>query len=185
MPYEIGIETAVLLVIVYDILWHRWNAVRELKREEEAEQREIEREKASERRRVQRECKEILRKHWQELQSVLIRLHRIASNVARQKLFIAKHNNTEDVTMKQVLLVMANHMPAALSELNDRWGEAVALLNVFPQPRDVLALEVLTIIQELGKSVGDSSIEVTDETLKALAGLVPKAADRAMLDGGE
>jgi succinate dehydrogenase hydrophobic anchor subunit len=44
--YANAIETAVLLVIAYDILWHRWNAIRALKRDEQAEKRAIEREEA-------------------------------------------------------------------------------------------------------------------------------------------
>jgi hypothetical protein len=79
------------------------------------------------------------------------------------------------------MLMMANRLPDVIAEFSDLWGRAVAQLNVFPQPRDVLALEVLTVIEELGKSVGDSNIEVKDETLLTLAELSRKVSDPGTL----
>jgi hypothetical protein len=52
---------------------------------------------------------------------------------------------------------------------------------VFPQPRDILALEVLKVVQELGKTVRDKQIETKDETLAALANLVTRVADKGTL----
>ena len=174
--YANSIETAVLLVILYDIIWHRRNAIEEIKRDEQAEQRAVQREQALERRQIYRERQEILRKHWQELQSNLISLNRVVSEMDNQRRFIEKNKDSQNATVKQVMLVIANRMPIVLSDFGDFWGKTVAQINVFPQPRDVLALEVLKLIQELGKSVGDSTIEIKDETLKALAELVLKVA---------
>jgi uncharacterized protein (DUF58 family) len=183
--YASAIETAVLLVIVYDIVWHRWNAIRELKREEQAEKRAIEREEALEQRHIRRERQEVLRKHWQELQSNLISLHRVAAQMAKQKQFIEKNKDSQDATIKHVMLVMANRMPDVIAEFGDLWGRAVAALNVFPEPRCVLALEVLAIIEEIGKSVGDSTIEVKDETLLTLAELCRKVSDPGTLPNSD
>src|SRR5271163_4740490 len=169
--YANTIETAVLLVIVYDIVWHRVNAIREIKREEDAETRAIEREKVAEQRQIRRERQEILRKHWEELQYNLISLNRVGSQLLQIRRFVAKNNDSQDPTTKQALLAMTNRLPVVLSDFGDYWGRTVAQLNVFPQPRDVLALEVLTVIQELGKSLGDSTVQVKDETLQALADL--------------
>jgi hypothetical protein len=182
--YANTIETAVLLVIVYDIVWHRLNAIREIKREEEAETREIEREKLAEERQIRRERQEILRKQWQELQSSLISLSRLGSLVVQFRQFVEKNNNSQDPTTRQLLLTLTNRYPIVLSDLGDYWGRAVALLNVFPEPRDTLALEVLEVIQELGKSVGDSSIEIKDATLKTLAELARRVSDPATLPNG-
>jgi hypothetical protein len=179
--YANTIETAVLLVIVYDIVWHRVNAIREIKREEDAETRAIERERLVELRQIRRERQEILRKHWQELQYNLVSLSRIGSQLVKMRQFVEKNNDSEDATTRQVLLAMAKRLPMVLSDFGDYWGRAVAQLNVFPQPRDVLALEVLAVIQELGKSLNDSSIEIKDETLKALAELVRRVSDPATL----
>jgi uncharacterized protein (DUF58 family) len=179
--YANTIETAVLLVILYDILWHRWNAIREVKRDEQAERRAIEREEALEQRQIRRERQEILRKHWQELQSNLISLHRVASQMAQHRRFIKENNDSQDATIKHVMLMMVNRLPDVIAEFGDLWGRAVAQLNVFPQPRDVLALETLTVIEELGKSVGDSNIEVKDETLLTLAELSRKVSDPGTL----
>jgi hypothetical protein len=77
--------------------------------------------------------------------------------------------------------MMTNRLPVVLSDFGDYWGRAVAQLNVFPQPRDVLALEVLTVIEELGKSLSDSNVEIKDETLQALAELARRVADPATL----
>lgn len=44
-----------------------------------------------------------------------------------------------------------------------------------------MALAVLEVIQELGKSVGDSTIEVKDETLLALADLARRVSDHGTL----
>lgn len=179
--YANTIETAVLAAIVYDIGWHRWNAYREIKRDEEAERRAVEREEALDKRQLRRERQEILRKHWQELQSNLISLHRVASQLVQQRQYIKKNNDSQDATIKHVMLVMANRLPDVIAEFGDLWGRAVAQLNVFPQPRDVLALEVFTVIEELGKSVGDSNIDIKDETLLALAEVSRKVSDPGTL----
>jgi len=171
----------VLLVIVYDIVWHRWNAIREIKRDEQAERRSIEREEALEKRQIRRERQEILRKHWQELQSILISLNRVTSQMMQQRKFIQENNDSQDVTTRHVLEVIAERSPDVIGDFGDFWGQAVAQLNVFPQPRDVLALEVQTVIEELGKSVGDFNIEIKDETLRTLAELVRKVADPGTL----
>ncbi len=76
---------------------------------------------------------------------------------------------------------MTNRLPEVMSELDDRWGRVVSQVNVFPQPRDVLALEVLKVVLELGKTVGDKQIEIKDETLSALANLVTRVADKGTL----
>ena len=183
--YAEAIETAVLLVIVYDILWHRWNAIRELRRDEQAERRAIEREEALEQRQIRRERQEILRKHWQELQSNLISLHRVAGQMMQQRRFIKENNNSQDATIKHVLSMMMNRLPDVVAEFGDLWGRAVAQLNVFPEPRDVLALEVLEVIEELGKSVGDSKIEVKDETLLTLAELSRRVAEPGTLPNSD
>lgn len=183
--YANTIETAVLVAIVYDIGWHRWNAYREIKRDEEAEKRAIAREEALEKREIRRERQEILRKHWQELQSNLISLHRVASQMMQQRRFIAENNDSQNATTRQVLLMMANRLPDVLAEFGDLWGQAVAQLNVFPVPRDVLALEVLAVIEELGRSVGDSTIEVRDETIRTLAELARRVADPGTLPNSD
>lgn len=179
--YANAIETAVLLVIVYDVIWHRWNAIKEIERDAQAETRAIEREQALEKRQIRRERQGAIRKHWQELQSNLISLHRVASQMTQQKRYIKEHNDSQDPTVKQVLLTMANRMPAVISEFDDLWGRVVAQLNVFPQPRDALALEVLEVIQELGKTVRDSTVEMKDETLLALAELARRVSDPGTL----
>jgi hypothetical protein len=179
--YANTIETAVLVVIVYDILWHRWNAIRELKRDEQAERRAIEREEALEKRQIRRERQEVLRKHWQELQSILISLHRVASQLVQHRRYIEEHNGSQDATVQHVMLALANRVPDEMAEFGDLWGQAVAQLNVFPQPRDVLALEVLKVIEEVGKSVGDSSIEVKGATLLTLVELSRKVSDPGTL----
>jgi hypothetical protein len=179
--YANTIETAVLLVIVYDIVWHRLNAIRETKRQEEAERREIEREKLAEERQVRRERREILRKQWQELQSNLISLNRLGSQVLQFRQFVEKNNQSKDPTTLKLLLTLTDRFPIVLSDFGDYWGRAVALLNVFPEPRDDLVLNVLNVIEELGKSLGDSSIEIKDETLKELAELARRVSDPATL----
>ena len=179
--YASAIETAVLLVISYDIIWHRWNATKETERNEQAEQRAIQREQALEQRQIRRERQEILRKHWQELQSNLISLNRVVSEMVNQRRFIEKHKDSQEATVKQMLLIIANRVPIVLSDFNDFWGRTVAQLNVFPEPRDVLALEVLVVIQELGRSVGDPTVEVKDETLSALAELARRVSDLGTL----
>src|SRR5882757_6883813 len=92
--YANTIETAVLVAIVYDIGWHRLNAYREIRRDEQAERRAIEREEALERRQIRRERQEILRKHWQELQSNFISLHRVAAQMTQQRQYIRENNNS-------------------------------------------------------------------------------------------
>jgi hypothetical protein len=179
--YANTIETAVLLVILYDIIWHRWNAVREVERDKEAEVRRIQREEDAEKRQIRRERQESIRKHWQELQSNLILLHRVASELARQKEFIRADNNSQDPTTQHLLQIMANRLPEVLSEFNDRWGRIVAQLNVFPEPRELLALEVLKIVEELGQTVRGKQTEVKDETLHALANLARRVAGAATL----
>ena len=175
--YADSIETAVLLAILYDIVWHRWNAYREIKRDERAETRAIEREKALEKRRICRERQEILRKHWQELLSNLIGLQRAASQMVQQRQFVEKNKGSQDGTIKHVMSVILDGWPDVLAEFGDFWGRTAAQLNVFPEPRDVLALEVLAVIEELGKSVGDPNIEVKDETLRTLAELARRISD--------
>jgi len=59
--YANGIETAVLLVIVFDIIWHYLNDIRDIKRDQEAEKRAIQREEALEKREIRRERQEFLR----------------------------------------------------------------------------------------------------------------------------
>jgi len=68
-----------------------------------------------------------------------------------------------------------------MAELGDVWGTTVAQLNVFPPPRDILALEVLTITEQIGKSLGDSTVEIKDETLAALAELARRTSDPGTL----
>lgn len=179
--YANTVETLVLLVILYDIIWHRWNAIRDIKRDEEAEQRLIEREQALERRQIRREREEALRRHWQELQGNLMSLHRSASYVARMKRFIEANNDSQNATTRQVLLVMSNRIPVALADLGEFWGKTVAQLNVFPHPRDVLVLEILQVVQEVGKSLGDSTFDIKDETLMALPELAQRASDHGTL----
>jgi len=81
--------------------------------------------------------------------------------------------------------MMMNRLPDVVAEFGDLWGRAVAQLNVFPEPRDVLALEVLEVIEELGKSVGDSKIEVKDETLLTLAELSRRVAEPGTLPNSD
>jgi hypothetical protein len=179
--YANTIETLVLLVILYDIIWHRWNAIREIKRDEEAEARLIQREQDLERRQIRRERQEILRRHWQDLQGNLISLNRVASNLAQMKRFVAANNNSQDPTTQRVLAMITNRIPTVMAELGDVWGTTVAQLNVFPPPRDILALEVLTITEQIGKSLGDSTVEIKDETLAALAELARRTSDPGTL----
>jgi hypothetical protein len=170
---------------VYDILWHRWNAIREIKRDEQSEKRAIEREEALEQRQIRRERQEILRKHWQDLQSNLISLHRVAGQMTQQKRYIAENSDSRDATVRHVLSLMMNRLPDVVAEFGDLWGRAVAQINVFPQPRNDLALEVLAVIDEIGRSVGDSSIEVTDETLSTLAELSRRVAEPGTLPNSD
>lgn len=179
--YANTIETLVLLVILYDIIWHRWNAIRDIERDAEAEVRGIQREEASEKRQTRRERQEFIRKHWQELQSNLILLHKTASHLAQQKRFIQANNDSQDPTTRHALAVMASRFPELLSELDDRWDRVVAQLNVFPEPKDLLALEVLEIVQKLGQTVNGKHTEVKDETLHALASLVGRVAEAGKL----
>lgn len=73
--YPNTIETAVLVVILYDVIWHRWNAIRDIERDKQGELREVQREEAAEKRLIRRERQEFVRKHWQELQANLILLY--------------------------------------------------------------------------------------------------------------
>lgn len=181
-------------MIIVDVVWHRLSAHRDIKRDEEAEKRTIQREEAFEireikrgeeterraikreqdleERQIRRERQETLRKHWQELQPNLISLNRVASHMAQLMQFVEKNKDTKDPTTR---------LPVVLSDFGDYWGRAVAQLNVFPQPRDVLALEVLAVIDELGKSLRDSNVEVKDETLQALSELARRVSDPAAL----
>jgi hypothetical protein len=179
--YANTIETAVLFVILYDVIWHRWNAIRDVKRDEEAEVRRIQREEASEKRQVRRERQEFIRKNWQELQANLILLHRITKDLKQQRRFIQTNSNSRDPTTIHLRSMMAKRFPEILAEFDDRWARVVAQLHVFPDPIEPLALEVLEIVQELGRSVEDKQIEVKDETLLALAKLAQKVADVARL----
>jgi hypothetical protein len=183
--YANTIETAVLLVIVYDVVWHRLNAIREIKRDKDSETRAIEREAALEKRNIQRERQEFMRRHWQELQSNIIYLNRVASQVQQQRNYVSEHGDSVDPTVRQVMLTITRRMPEVLSEFDDRWGRIVAQLNVFPEPRDVLALQVLEVIQELGETVRDKNVVVKDETLSALANLVQPVAEKATLPNSE
>lgn len=169
------------MVILYDIIWHRWNAIREIERDKEAEARSIQREEASEKRQIRRERQEFIRRHWQELQSNLILLQRIASYLAQQKQFIEKNNDSQNPTTRVALETAAKRLPEVMLELDDRWGRVVAQLNVFPEPRDPLALEVLAVIQELGKTVEHKQTEVKDETLLALAKLARRVGEAGTL----
>jgi hypothetical protein len=179
--YASAIETAVLVVILYDIIWHRWNAIREIKRDEEVENHTIEREQALEQRQIRRERQEILRKHWQELQANLISLQRSVSHLVQARQFIRKNKDSQDPTIQRVLSMMTNRLPVILLNFGDFWGRTVAQLNVFPQPRHDLVLEVLMVVEELGKSLSDSTIEIKDETLETLAVLARRVSDYGVL----
>ena len=179
--YANTVETAVLLVILYDIIWHRLNAVREIKREEETEVRRIQREEDAERRQIRRERRESIRKHWQELQSNLILLHRVASQLAQQNAFVKANRSSLDPTTKHVIEIIATRLPEVLSEFHDRWGRVVAQLNLFPEPREILVLEVLKTVEGLGQTVRDNELEVKDETLALLASLTIRVAHAATL----
>jgi hypothetical protein len=184
-PYANTIETAVLLVIVFDIGWHYLNGIREIKRDEASERRAIEREAALEKRNIRRERKEFMRRHWQELQSNLIYLTRAASQVQQQRKYVYENRNSNNPTAWQLMAKIASGTPEMLSEFDDRWGRIVAQLNVFPEPRDVLALQVLKVILELGETIRDKNNEVKDETLHALADLVKPVAEKATLPNPE
>jgi hypothetical protein len=179
--YPNAIEFVVLLVIVFDVIWHMVSEAKDVKRDEEREQRAIQREEDAEKRQIRREHEEIIRKHWQELQSNLISLHRIASEVTRINQFVQEHKNSQDPTSRHLLEMVMARLPGLLSELSERWGSVVAQLNVFPEPRDPLALEVLVSTEELGKTVGDKSVEIKEETLKALADLSKRVAEPGTL----
>jgi hypothetical protein len=179
--YANAIETGVLVVILYNIIWHRWNALREIKREEQSEKSAIEREQALEQRQIRRERLEILRKHWQELQANLISLQRSASYVAQARQFVMKNKDSIDPTTLRVMSVMTERLPVLLAEFGEFWGRVVAQLNVFPQPRHELALEVLVVVQEIGKSLNDSTVEITDDMLKTLADLARRVSDHGAL----
>ena len=179
--YANTIETLVLLVILYDIIWHRWNAIREIERDKEAEVREIQREEASEKRKIRRERQEFIRKHWQKLQSNLILLHKIASQLAQQKRFIETSNNSQDPSTRFAVETMAKRLPEVMSELDDRWARVVAQLNIFPEPREPLVLEILAVVEELGQTVQHKRTEVKDETLLALAKLARRVAEAGRL----
>jgi hypothetical protein len=172
---------AVLVVIVYDVVWHRLNAIRDVKRDDDAEKRTIQREEALEKRQIRRDRHEFIRKHWQELQYNLIALNRVASQFVNHRRFIHENADSQDTATKITLAMISNRMPNVISEFDDYWGRVVSQLNVFPPPRDVLALEVMTVVQELGKTVGDKQIEIKDETLAALADLVTRVADKGTL----
>lgn len=179
--YPNTIETAVLVVILYDVIWHRWNAIRDIERDKEAEFREVQREEAAEKRQIRREQQEFVRKHWQELQANLILLCRVIKDLTQQRRFVNTNNDSRDPTTRHLLLTMTSRLPELLAEFDDRWACVVAQLNVFPEPRDLLALDILEVIQEVGKTINDKHIEVTDETLGTLASLTRKVAGAAKL----
>jgi len=179
--YANTVETAVLLVIVYDIVWHRLNAIRERKHEAEAEERATKRENAFEQRQIRREQQEILRKHWQELQSKLISLNRVASQLSQLKKYVKENNNSTNDTVRASMMVMTNRLPVVISDFGDFWGRIVAQLNVFPPPKELLVLEVHAVIVTLGESVADSNVEIKEETLLAMVGLSTRVAERGML----
>ena len=181
LSYANTVETAVLLVILYDIIWHRLNAIREIERDKEAETKRIQREEAAEKRQIRRERQEVIRKHWQELQSNLILLHRIKSVLAQQKQFIQQNNDSENHTTRHALMVMANGLPNLLSEFHDRWGRIVAQLNIFPESSDPLGLEILELVQGWEDAVKGEETEVKDETLFALATLIRRVAEAGRL----
>jgi hypothetical protein len=183
--YASTIETAVLLVIVYDVVWHRLNAIREIKRDENSETRAIEREAALEKRNIRRERQEFMRRHWQELQSNIIYLNRVASQVQQQRRYVFENSNSVNPTIQRMMSTIVNGTPALLSEFDDRWGRIVAQLNVFPELRDALAIQVLEVIQDLGETVRDKNVEVKDETLRALADLVKPVAEKATLPNSD
>jgi hypothetical protein len=106
---------------------------------------------------------------------------RVTKDLKQQKLFVAKNSNAQDPTTRALLMTMAKRFPELLAEFDDRWGRVVAQLNVFPQPRDPLALEVLTLVEELGQTVKDKNTEVKEETLDALSKLVVRVADAGNL----
>ena len=91
------------------------------------------------------------------------------------------NNDSRDPTTRHLLLVMTNRFPEVLAEFDDRWARVVAQLNVFPEPRDRLALDVLEVVQEVGKTVKDKQTQVEDETLSAFASLTTRVADAARL----
>lgn len=176
-----GIETAVLIVIIYDVVWHRLNVKWDIKRDEEAEKRAIQREAALEKRHIQRERREFIRKHWQELQYNLIVLSRVTTHLIQQRKFISENGKSENPTTRMALDVMVKRAPDLMAEFDDCWGRVVGQLNVFPAPKDVLALEVMVVIQELGKTAENQQIEIKKETLDALTGLVTRVADKGTL----
>jgi hypothetical protein len=183
MSYANMIETAVLLAIVYDIVWHRWNAFQEAKRSEKAEKQAIEREEALEKRQVRRERQEFLRKNWQELQASLISLSRAATHMVQYRRFIREKADSQDHTTQQALLFTTTKLLDLMAVVDDRWGQVVSQLNVFPEPKDGLVLEASIVVLELGKSVENKNIEVKDETLLSLSELVNRVADKATLPG--
>jgi predicted unusual protein kinase regulating ubiquinone biosynthesis (AarF/ABC1/UbiB family) len=146
-----------------------------------SENRLILREENAEKRQVRRERQETIRKHWQELQSNLIFLQRAASHLSQLGRFVRENNDTHDATTRHLLMMMTNRLPEVLSQFDEGWARVVAQLNVFPSPRDLLALEILEIIQELGETVKEKQAEVKNETLLALANLVVRVADVATL----
>src|SRR5579863_1489641 len=92
--YANTIETAVLAAIIYDIWWHRNNVKKDIQRDEASEARAIEREAALERRQIQRERREAIRRLWQELQSNLMSLSRVASLIPQYRKSIGENNNS-------------------------------------------------------------------------------------------
>lgn len=183
--YANTIETAVLLAVVYDVVFHQINSIREIKREKEAEERAIQREESAERRQIARERQELIRKHWQELQYNIISLHRVATYLAQRRRTIHEKKDSQDPTTQEFLRVMVTGLHELISEFDDCWSRVVSQLNVFPQPRDVLALEVLAVVEELGKTVGDKQTEITEKTLADLAGFVQRVADMGTLPSGD
>src|SRR5665213_3265975 len=90
-----------------------------------------------------------LRKHWQELQGDLIVLHRVATQVVRSRNFILEKNDSQDdPTTRRLLEMTSNRFPDLITEFHDSFGRVVSKLNVVPSPRDDMALEVLTVVED-------------------------------------
>jgi hypothetical protein len=179
--YANTIETAVLVAIIYDIYWHRNNIKKDIERDEASEARAIEREAALEKRQIQRERRESIRRLWQELQSNLISLSRVASIIPQHRKYILENHDSLNPSVQRAVQMMAKGMPSLFAELDDRWGRVVAQINVMPEPKDALALEIIPVIRELEKTVGHKEIEITEATQSALAKFVTRVADKGTL----
>jgi hypothetical protein len=106
----------------------------------------------------------------------------VAALYVGHRRFVFENNDfQDDPTTRKTLEMISNRFPDLIFELDDYWCRIVSQLNVFPRPGDILAQEVLAVVQELGKTVKDKNIEITDETLKALASLVTRVAAKGTL----